>query len=48
MIVTGDSGAVGFRLGAGPVRMVTERAATRRYWRAATLPASGETPEGTL
>lgn len=48
MIVTGDSGAVGFRLGAEPVRMVTERSLSRRYWRATAPPVSGETPEGTL
>ena len=36
VIVTGDSGAVGFRLGAGPVRVRAERAGTRRYWRATT------------
>ena len=48
VIVTGDSGAVRFRLGAGAVRPHTERAATRRYWRASTALLSGETPVGTL
>lgn len=35
LIVTGDVGAVGFRLGAGPVQPHVERNATRRYWRGA-------------
>lgn len=44
VFVTGDSGAVGFRLGAGTVHPFTERAATRRYWRAGMALRPGETP----
>lgn len=36
VIVTGDEGAVGFRLGAGHIQPHVERAATRRYWRGVT------------
>ena len=44
VVVTGDSGAVAFRLGAGSVHLHSDRVASRRYWRASTAPQPGDTP----
>lgn len=45
VLVTGDEGAIGLRLGAGDWEPRLERRARPRYWRAETPPSSG-TPTG--
>jgi competence protein ComEC len=48
VVVTGEVGAVSFRLGAGPIVVHAERARRKRYWRAETSTVSGDSLYGAL
>jgi competence protein ComEC len=48
VVVTGEVGAVSFRLGAGPIVVHAERARRKRYWRAETPTVSGDSLYGAL